>query len=67
MNDTKISPPCYKCGERYQGCHAKCAYYLAFCEELQAAKEKKRKYADVVDFQIRNIYKGRRDKERKER
>ena len=67
MNDTRISPPCYKCEERYQGCHAKCAIYKAFCEELEAIKAKKRQYDHVRDFQIRNIYKGRKDKERKER
>lgn len=64
MNFTRIQPPCHKCAERYAGCHAKCAYYKAFCEELNEAKAKRHKFDDVRDFQIRNVYKGRKEKER---
>lgn len=65
MNDTRISPPCYKCEERYQGCHANCAYYRAFCEELDAAKARRHKFDDARDFQIRGMNKGIRERERR--
>lgn len=65
MNDTRISPPCFKCEERYQGCHASCVPYRTFCEELNEAKAKRHKYDIAKDFQIRNMNKGIREKERR--
>lgn len=65
MNNTRINPPCYNCEERYLGCHANCAYYRAFREELEEAKAKRRKYDNAQDFQIRGMTKGIREKERR--
>ena len=38
-----IYPPCYGCTERDVSCHGGCDKYLAWKDEMEAAKEKERK------------------------
>ena len=34
--EVKKQPPCYRCEERYHGCHGKCEKYAAFIEAKNA-------------------------------
>lgn len=59
---TRVKPPCYKCDDRKQGCHAGCSKYNEWANK-NTARARTKKPDDVTDFLIRNIYKGRKYKE----
>ena len=47
-------PPCYKCGDRKQGCHSHCEKYAEWSAKGKAAHEKHLKAKAVDSFVIHN-------------
>lgn len=58
------SSPCFKCTERAVGCHGTCETYRTWSAKRDEAKMARRKYEEAVDFTMRGLLKGRREKER---
>ncbi|NCB52262.1 MAG: hypothetical protein EOM54_10325 [Clostridia bacterium] len=58
-----IKMPCYDCGERHPGCHARCEKYLAATAELAKIKEAKKEATEIRveigNYERDNIRKSR--------
>lgn len=60
--------PCYKCEDRYVGCHGECEKYIAFRSERESIYEKRRKDVAVREYQSAQMvanWKRRKKRERK--
>lgn len=61
------SSPCFKCTERAVGCHGTCEKYCTWSAKRDEAKMAMREHEEAVDFLMRGLWKGRREKERTSR
>lgn len=62
-----MESPCYKCADRYLGCHSKCSKYIEFNKFREGIREKtleKSRFADYVCGHFNQFYHNRHIKNR---
>ena len=57
-----LNSPCKGCNERYRNCHAHCADYAEYHEQLESMKRNKHKDYNAEDYVIDKGYKIKRRK-----
>lgn len=63
MNYRELDVPCFKCNERYVGCHGKCEKYADFVERNKKRREEMFRAKDTAEALTENVRKcARRSK-----
>lgn len=57
-----MQAPCYRCEDRYLGCHSDCDRYKAFCREREEIRKARLKESEFTNYKCAHYGKLSHDK-----